>query len=108
MYVYKVSNAAVSAAFVIDASIEAHLVLTAALWVSMADGMAVPASAFLITYQSVLCSSPAACAFKVLINTVFNPSTATSPTSLPVGILPSVLSWDVYRVSACALAVAVP
>ena len=67
-----------------------------------------PESAFLITYQSVFCSIPAAWDFKVLIKTVFNPSTATSPTSLPSGILSSVLSSSVHKVSACALAVAVP
>ena len=105
---YKVSRAGVSLAFVIAVSISAALVLTAALWVVIDDGTAVPASAFLTIYQSVLWSSPAACVFIVSINTVFNPLTATSPTSLPSGILPSVLSCDVYKVSACFLAVAVP
>ena len=108
MYVYKVSNAGVSFAFVIAVSISAALVLTAALWFVIDDGTAVPASAFLTIYQSVSCNIPAACCLIVLINTVFNPSTATSPTSSPSGILPSVLSWDVHKVSACFLAVAVP
>ena len=71
-------------------------------------GTAVPASAFLTIYQSVSCNIPAACCFTVLINVVFNPSTATSPTSLPAGIKPSVLSCDVHKVSACFLAVASP
>ena len=74
----------------------------------IADGTAIPASVFLITYQSVSCSIWAACAFIFLIKIVFNPSTFTSPTSLPSGILPSVLSSSVHKVSACALAVAVP
>ena len=60
MYVYKVSKAGVSAALVIAVSISAHLVLTAALCVAIALGIAVPESAFLITYQSVFCSIPAA------------------------------------------------
>jgi hypothetical protein len=60
----------------------------------------VPASAFLTIYQSVSCNIPAACAFIFSINIVFKPLTATSPTSLPSGILPSVLSCDVHKVSA--------
>jgi hypothetical protein len=98
----------VSAAFVIAVSISAALVLTAALWVVIDDGTAVPASAFLTIYQSVSCNIPAACAFKVLINTVFSPSTFTSPTSLSSGKSPSSESCCVHKVSACALAVAVP
>ena len=63
-----------------------------------------PASAFLTIYQSVLCNIPAACCFIVLINFVFKPSTFTSP-SVPK---PSVSSCAVNKLSACALAVAVP
>ena len=91
-----------------EVSISFDLVLTAALWVVTALGTAVPASAFLTIYQSVSCNIPAACAFTFLIKTVFKPSTFTSPTSLSAGILPSVLSCDVHKVSAWALAVASP
>ena len=35
-------------------------VLTAVLYVAMSDGIAVPASAFLVTYQSELCNRPPA------------------------------------------------
>ena len=104
MYAYKVSKAGVSAAFVIAVSILAALVLTAALWVVIADGTAVPASAFLTIYQSVSCNIPAACCLIVLINFVFKPSTFISP-SVPK---PSVSSCAVNKLSACALAVAVP
>ena len=93
-----------SAAFVIAVSISSAFVLTAALCVVIKLGTAVPASAFLTTYQSVFCNSPAACCLTVLINCVFNPSDATSP-SVP---FPSISSCAVHKVSAWALAVAVP
>ena len=74
----------------------------------MLDGIAVVFSAFLVMYQSVLDNIPATCCFKVLINCVFNPSTFTSPTDLSLGKSPSSESDCVHKVSACALAVAVP
>ena len=43
-----------------------------------------------------------------LISIVFNPSTFTSPTSLSSGKSPSSESACVHKLSACALAVAVP
>ena len=102
VYVYKVSRAGVSLAFVIAVSISVCLVLTASLWVDMLLGIAVDFSVFLVMYQSVLDSIPATCCFKVLINFVFNPSTFTSPTDLSLGKSPSSLScWD-QVVSACA------
>ena len=70
----------------------------------IAEGTAVPASAFLTMYQSVSCNIPAACALILLIFFVFNPSTLTSP-SVP---LPADSSSAVHKVSACALAVADP
>ena len=63
---------------------------------------------FLVIYQSVLASSLATVVFKSLIKLYFNPLVATSPTSLPSGILSSVLSCAVHKVSACAFGVAVP
>ena len=92
MYVYKVSNAGVSAAFVIAVSISACLVLTASLCVVIALGIAVDFSAFLVTYQSVSFSIASASILTCLIRTVFSPSVFTSPTSIPVGISPAVLS----------------
>ena len=91
-------------ALVINVSIAAALVLTAALNVVIAEGTSVSASAFLKIYQSVFCSIPAAWALIVLIKLYFNPLVATSP-SVP---LPSVSSWAVHKVSACALGVAFP
>ena len=105
---YKVSRAGVSAAFVIAVSCSADFVLTAALWVVIELGTAVPASAFLVIYQSVSCNIPAACALTVLINVVFKPSVFTSPTDLSDGKSPSSLSCCVHKVSAWALAVALP
>ena len=97
---YKVSIAGVFDAFVIAVSISAHLVRTAALWVVIADGTAVPASAFLIIYQSVSCNIPAACCFIILILIVFKPSTFTSPTDLSSGNKSLSLSACVQVVSA--------
>ena len=97
---YKVSIAGVFDAFVIAVSISAHLVRTAALWFVIAEGTAVPASAFLTIYQSVLFNSPAACDFNVLINVVFKPSTFTTPTDLSEGNKPLSLSACVQVVSA--------
>ena len=104
MYVYKVSSAGVSLAFVICVSISACLVLTASLWVDIALGIAVDFSVFLVMYQSVLASSLATCDFKVCIKLYFNPLVATSP-SVPN---PSVSSCAVNKVSAWAFGVAVP
>ena len=95
---YKVSKAGVFDAFVIAVSCSAAFVLTAALWVVIELGTAVPASAFLTMYQSVSCNIPAACALTVLINCVFKPSVFTSP-SVPK---PSVSSCAVNKVSAWA------
>ena len=89
-----------SAAFVIAVSCSAAFVLTAALWVVIAEGTAVPASAFLVIYQSVSCKIPAACCLTSLILIVFNPSTFTSPTDLSDGNKPSSLSCCVHKVSA--------
>ena len=93
-----------SLAFVIDVSIAAAFDLTNLLCVVIALGIAVDSSDFLTTYQSVFANSPAACALTVCIKLYFNPLVATSP-SVP---LPSVSSCAVNKVSACALAVAVP
>ena len=92
IYVYKVSNAGVSPAFIIAVSISACFVLTASLCVDTALGIAVDFSVFLVIYQSVLASSLATVVFKLLIKTVFNPSIFISPTDLLFGIKPSVLS----------------
>ena len=97
-----------SAAFVIAVSISAHLVLTAALWVVIAEGIAVFASAFLTMYQSVSCNILAAWDLTVLIFFVFKPSTFTSPTDLSDGNKPLSESACVQVVSAWALAVASP
>ena len=104
MYVYKVSNAGVSEAFVIAVHIESCFDLTAFLCVVIADGMAVDSSVFLTTYQSVLFNSPSASFLTCLIKTVLRPSTLTS-SLVPK---PSSSSSCVYKVSACAFAVAVP
>ena len=93
---YKVSIAGVFDALVIKVSIAAALVLTAALNVVIAEGIAVFASAFLTMYQSVSCNIPAACALTVLIFFVFKPSTLTSP-SVPN---PLSSSSEVNKVSA--------
>ena len=82
---YKVSRAGVSLAFVIAVSCSAAFVLTAALCVVIADGTAVPASAFLTIYQSVSDNIFAASFLTLLINFVFKPSTFTSPTDLSDG-----------------------
>ena len=101
MYVYKVSNAGVSLAFVIEVSIAACLDLTKSLCVVIALGIAVDFSAFLVMYQSVLANSSAACTLTVLINFVLRPSiTTTGSKSTP--------SSSVAFASACAFAVAVP
>ena len=72
--------------------------------VVIALGTAVLASAFLTIYQSVSCNIVAACFLTVLIKLYFNPLVATSP-SVP---FPSISSCAVHKVSACALAVALP
>ena len=74
---------------VIKVSVAAAFVLTAALNVVIAEGIAVFASAFLTMYQSVSRNIPAACALTVLILTVFKPSTATVSVSAPAGASPS-------------------
>ena len=101
---YKVSNAGVSLAFVIEVSMAACLDLTKFLCVVIALGIAVDFSAFLVMYQSVFANSLAACDLTFLIKLYFNPLVATSP-SVP---FPSSSSSAVYKVSACALAVASP
>ena len=103
-YVYKVSNAGVSLAFIIAVSISACFVLTASLCVDIALGIAIDFSVFLVMYQSVFDNSTAVSFLIFLINIVFNPSTFTLP-SVPK---PSVSSCAVNKVSSCALAVAVP
>ena len=57
-------------ALVTKVSIAAAFVLTAALYVVIAEGTAVLASAFLIIYQSVSCSIPAASCLITLIFSV--------------------------------------
>ena len=66
----------------------------------MAEGTAVPASAFLTMYQSVSCNIPAACCLTALILIVFKPSTLTSPTDLSEGNKPLSESACVHKVSA--------
>ena len=104
MYVYKVSNAGVSEAFVIEVSIAAAFDLTALLCVVIADGIAVSSSVFLTTYQSVFANSLAAFSLTILIKLYFNPLDFNSP-SVPK---PSISSCAVKLASACAFAVASP
>ena len=116
---YKVSNAGVSLAFVIEVSMAACLDLTKFLCVVIALGIAVDFSAFLVIYQSVFANSLAACDLTSLIKLYFNPlvtiwfpssSFLASPSEVPSGASPSSISSCVQTslTSACALAVAVP
>ena len=93
-----------SEAFVIAVSIAAAFDLTAPLCVVIVDGMAVDSSDFLTTYQSVFANSLAASNLTCLINFVLRPSSLTS------SLVPKPLSSSscVYKVSACAFAVALP
>ena len=75
----------------IRASISFDVVLTAALCVVIALGTAVPASAFLTTYQSVRVKYPLAWFFIFSLCLVFkpgvvSPSTVTSANALAVAL----------------------
>ena len=80
-----------SKALLIAVSISFDLFLTAVLCSVIADGINVPSSAFLTTYQSVFDNSVSACFLTISFLIVFNPlvvtpSIVTSSISFPVSL----------------------
>ena len=108
VYVYNVSKAGVSDAFVIAVSIAACLLLIPSLHVVMLLGISVDFSVFLVIYQSVWFNKLLAWDFTDCIKLYFNPLVATVFVSAPSGALPSSICCWVQLTSAWALAVAVP